>query len=76
MQGMWLCRMGRGRGGKGRSEGSGIRSHARDATYQERGRAGVRERKGVQGVRKGQRIQRRKECGRAGVWEEQERRGV
>lgn len=76
MQGMWLCRVGRGRGEKGPSEGSGIRSHAGDATYRERGRAGVRERKGVQGVRERQGIQPRRERGRAGVWKEQERRGL
>lgn len=76
MQGMWLCRVERGRRGKGPSEGSGIRSRAGDATYWERGRAGVRERKGVQGVRERQGIQQSRDRGRAGVWQEQERRRV
>lgn len=72
---MWTCRVGRGLGGEVGSEGSGIRSRARDAAYRECGRAGVPERKGVQGVRDGQGIQPRTECGRAGVREEQEGRG-
>lgn len=76
MQGMWPCGVRRGRGGKGRSKGSGIQSHAGDATYRERGRAGVREGKGVQGIRKGQGIKLRRECGRGGVWKEQEQRRV
>lgn len=76
MQGMWPCGVRRGRGGKGRSKGSGIQSHAGDATYRERGRAGVREGKGVQGIRKGQGIKLRRECERGGVWKEQERRRV
>lgn len=62
MQGMWPCRVEKGRGGKERSEGSGIRSHAGDAMYRERGRAGVREGKEVLGVREGRGIQPRREC--------------
>lgn len=76
MPGMWPCRVGKGRRGKGRSEGWRIRSHEGDATYRERGRAGVRQGKGVQGVCKGQEIQLRMECETAGVLKEQERRRV
>lgn len=32
MQGMWQCRVGRGRGGQGRSEGWRIRTHERTGT--------------------------------------------